>query len=129
MAKKCTVTGGTARYEVLEFDIEDLEYRWEPRVARFAQKAAEAGKQVRPCDPLTEASPPAWVTDPAPSDVIPLSKLADRGDLSYGEAIVHYLCDDPDGPQMTTRAAGAALGRTRGTIKTQLDRARAKLDA
>jgi hypothetical protein len=64
----------------------------------------------------------------APDIEIPTRILRERGDLSVQQAIVHYLTDDPDGPELTQQAAADAIGTTRDQLWTQLRRAREKLE-
>lgn len=62
--------------------------------------------------------------------LIPCHVLRNRhgaDDMSPMQAIAFYLCDDPDGPELTQQAAADLLGKARGTIKTQLGEARDKL--
>lgn len=63
-----------------------------------------------------------------PDPDIPADIIRERGDLSLQQAIVHYLCDDPDGPELTQEAAAEAIGTTRDQLWIQLRRARDKLD-
>lgn len=59
---------------------------------------------------------------------IPLRILRERGPLSIHQALARYLCEDPEGPQMTHAEAAQALSlRARQEIATHLARARERL--
>lgn len=58
---------------------------------------------------------------------IPLQIFRNRNSQSHGEAIAYYLCDDPDGPNLSQHEAADKLGTTRDQLWTQLRRAREKL--
>lgn len=59
---------------------------------------------------------------------IPVTVTMLRGDLSVSEAIVYWLCDDEDGPELTQQEAAEKMGASgRDEVWTQLRRARDKL--
>lgn len=70
-----------------------------------------------------------WALENDPREtMLPTSVLRDRGPLSVQQAVIHWLCDDPDGPELTQEDAATAVGTTRDQLWTQLRRAREKLD-
>lgn len=132
MPAKCFVGNATARYEarIMHLEDEGPVWEWEPACARHAEELAENGHDVRPADSITIQSPPSWADAGANVDgiTIPAHAIRERPALGTSEAIAYYLCDDPDGPELTQQAAADLLGKARGTIKTQLGQARDKLD-
>lgn len=55
--------------------------------------------------------------------------LGNRGPLSIPQALCAYLCDDPEGPQLTHAEAAARLDMgARQEVSTHLRRAREKAD-
>jgi hypothetical protein len=60
---------------------------------------------------------------------IPARILADRGALSIHQALCAYLCDDPEGPQLSHAQAARAIGlAARQEVATHLKRAREEAD-
>lgn len=61
-------------------------------------------------------------------ETIPLHVLEDRDELglTINEAIAYWLCDDPDGPQVTQQAAAETLSTSQGSVWNLLDNARRK---